>query len=96
MKSLQQSLDLGTQGRIIAAFTVEKIGTLFYRQVCCSLKKCFQTFEVVIAHGIDHLSGADDATPRERRRMHRRELRWLERAHQLGLLGTLLAPGGPT
>ena len=48
-----------------------------------------------IAHGIDHLGGSDDATPRERRQMHRRELRWLERAHQLGLLETVLAPGDP-
>lgn len=30
-----------------------------------------------IAHGFDHLSGADDQTPEERRRMRRRELRWL-------------------
>ena len=30
-----------------------------------------------LAHGFDHLSGADDATPRERARMRRRELAWL-------------------
>ncbi len=30
-----------------------------------------------IAHGIDHLHGADDATPKERQRMRRRELRWI-------------------
>jgi len=30
-----------------------------------------------LAHGCDHLSDADDATPAERRRMRRRELRWL-------------------
>jgi len=30
-----------------------------------------------IAHGLDHLSGADDATPATRRRMRQRELRWL-------------------
>ncbi len=32
-----------------------------------------------IAHGCDHLSGADDSTPDERRRMRRRELEWLRR-----------------
>ena len=30
-----------------------------------------------LAHGFDHLAGADDATPAERGRMRRRELRWL-------------------
>ncbi len=30
-----------------------------------------------IAHGIDHLSGADDFSPEEYMRMRRRELRWL-------------------
>ena len=32
-----------------------------------------------IAHGCDHLSGADDATPEQRRKMRRRELAWLNR-----------------
>ncbi|MBQ7251301.1 MAG: rRNA maturation RNAse YbeY [Kiritimatiellae bacterium] len=36
-------------------------------------------FALYLAHGIDHLTGADDATPPERRRMRRRELRWLGR-----------------
>jgi len=31
-----------------------------------------------LAHGIDHLSGADDATPADRARMRRRELRWIK------------------
>ncbi len=30
-----------------------------------------------LAHGCDHLAGADDATPRTRARMRRRELAWL-------------------
>lgn len=30
-----------------------------------------------IAHGLNHLTGADDGTPRERARMRRREMRWL-------------------
>ncbi len=32
-----------------------------------------------IAHGCDHLNDAEDATPAGRRRMRRRELRWLAR-----------------
>jgi len=30
-----------------------------------------------IAHGIDHLTGADDAIPAERKKMRRREMRWV-------------------
>jgi probable rRNA maturation factor len=30
-----------------------------------------------IAHGLDHLSGADDDTPQKRAAMHRTEKRWL-------------------
>ena len=30
-----------------------------------------------LAHGLDHLTGADDAEPSERRRMRSRELRWV-------------------
>ena len=30
-----------------------------------------------VAHGCDHLSGAEDGTPEERRRMRARECRWL-------------------
>ena len=30
-----------------------------------------------VAHGMDHLSGADDLKPRDYARMRRRELRWL-------------------
>ena len=32
-----------------------------------------------LAHGCDHLAGADDGTPRERAAMRRRELAWLRR-----------------
>jgi rRNA maturation RNase YbeY len=32
-----------------------------------------------LAHGCDHLTGADDITPRERARMRRRELAWLRK-----------------
>lgn len=46
-----------------------------------------------LAHGCDHLRGADDGTAAEQCRMRRRELRWLGEAQTLGLLrGLLLAP----
>ena len=32
-----------------------------------------------LAHGFDHLTGADDRTPKERAHMRRRELAWLKR-----------------
>lgn len=31
-----------------------------------------------LAHGLDHVAGADDATPAHRRAMHRRENAWLD------------------
>ena len=43
-----------------------------------------------IAHGCDHLSGEDDQTQFTRRRMRRRELRWLAEASRLNLLAGLL------
>lgn len=42
-----------------------------------------------IAHGCDHCTGADDNMPNERRRMRRRELRWLRDAFRQRLLGRL-------
>lgn len=35
-----------------------------------------------IAHGIDHLSGADDLSPKDYERMRRRELRWLKQLEE--------------
>ncbi len=43
-----------------------------------------------LAHGCDHLAGADDATPRQRATMRRRELGWLRAAANAGLLQGLL------
>jgi rRNA maturation RNase YbeY len=37
-----------------------------------------QELALYLAHGFDHLTGADDATPRQRSAMRRRERRWLE------------------
>ena len=34
-----------------------------------------------VAHGMDHLSGADDHTPADRARMRRRELAWVAAAY---------------
>ncbi len=45
-----------------------------------------------LAHGIDHLHGADDATPPLRRTMRRRELRWLKRLAQQGFAFETLLP----
>ena len=39
-----------------------------------------------IAHGCDHLSGAEDRNVTERARMRRRELVWLKKARMTGLL----------
>ena len=36
-----------------------------------------QELALYLAHGFDHLTGADDATPAARARMRRRELAWL-------------------
>jgi probable rRNA maturation factor len=36
-----------------------------------------------IAHGFDHLSGADDNTPAKRAAMRRTELRWLDELNDL-------------
>ena len=41
-----------------------------------------------LAHGFDHLTGADDRTPAERSRMRRRELAWLRRLPLTPLLQT--------
>ncbi len=43
-------------------------------------------FALYLAHGCDHLAGHDDRTAGERRKMRRRELRWLNEAAELNLL----------
>lgn len=43
-------------------------------------------FALYLAHGCDHLSGADDATPAQRKRMRDRELRWLRQLEYTDLL----------
>jgi len=42
-----------------------------------------------LAHGCDHLTGANDRTLRERRRMRQRELLWIRRARRAGLMDGL-------
>lgn len=41
-----------------------------------------------LAHGMDHLTGADDGAPAERARMRRRELGWLRRLALTALFQT--------
>jgi len=43
-----------------------------------------------IAHGCNHLTGAEDAEAAGRSRMRRRELRWLKQAGALGLTRELI------
>jgi len=43
-----------------------------------------------MAHGCDHLAGADDATVPQRRCMRSRELRWVKEAEEQGLLCRML------
>ncbi len=44
-----------------------------------------------LAHGCNHLGGANDATPRARAAMRRRELGWLRQAAARGLLAGLFS-----
>lgn len=46
-----------------------------------------------IAHGFDHLTGADDHSPAERRRMRQRELRWLRSPACRDAITTLVPAG---
>jgi len=46
-------------------------------------------FALYLAHGCDHLAGHDDRTAQERKKMRRRELRWLKQAVKLNLLSGL-------
>lgn len=42
-----------------------------------------QELALYLAHGLDHLTGADDATPATRAQMRRRERAWLREASNL-------------
>ncbi len=46
-------------------------------------------FALYVAHGCDHLSGADDATDSERKKMRRRELNWLKELNHANLITNL-------
>ena len=39
--------------------------------------------ELYVAHGMDHLSGADDHAPADYARMRRRELKWMGDLHEI-------------
>lgn len=45
-----------------------------------------------LAHGCDHLAGAEDDTPARKRAMLRREREWVRRAAAEGLVEGLFAP----
>ncbi len=45
-----------------------------------------------IAHGCDHITGEDDATPEQRQRMRRRELRWLKMPEIQSLIPNTITP----
>lgn len=47
-----------------------------------------------LAHGCDHLTGANDRTLMQRRRMRRRELLWIQRARRAGFMAGLWAAKG--
>ena len=49
-------------------------------------------FALYLAHGCDHLSGADDQHPEEKLAMRRRELAWLKEAKEQKLLEHLIEP----
>ena len=46
-----------------------------------------------IAHGCDHITGEDDATPEQRARMRRRELRWLRKPQIRELATSIIRVG---
>ena len=48
---------------------------------------CEQELLLYVAHGLDHLTGADDATPAARAKMRRRELAWVRAADRKGTQG---------
>ena len=47
-------------------------------------------FALYIAHGFDHLSGAEDYTDEARAAMHATEHGWLKKANELGLINNLI------
>ncbi len=47
-----------------------------------------------LAHGCDHLAGAEDDTPPRRQQMRRRELHWLKEAESHGLIPDSRQPKG--
>jgi len=62
------------------------VGELFVnveRAVCAAPRRAGWSADrelaLYLAHGFDHLTGADDHAPRERARMRRREMGWLKR-----------------
>lgn len=65
------------------------VNLVMAQEVGSRFKGCDHELALYMAHGCDHLSGAEDGTPSLRRRMRRRELRWLAQASRLCLLDGL-------
>ena len=66
------------------------------RALCAAPKRAgwspLKELLLYIAHGMDHLSGADDRTPRERASMRRRELGWVGKFLPIVLAAFLALP----
>lgn len=66
----------------------------------CAVRKGFpgrksgadKELALYLAHGCNHLTGAEDRDPLSRARMRRRELRWLKQAEAEGLIDGLITP----
>lgn len=70
-------------------------------EIFINIQRCFDVggrfdgvdreLALYIAHGCDHITGGRDDAPADRRRMRRRERRWLAAAEEAGLTHHLLA-----
>ena len=79
----------GAHGEIIVnAALAQELGPHHWGRTGPGAAAC--ELALYVAHGCDHLMGADDATPTERARMRRRELRWLRDAADCGILDGLM------
>lgn len=82
--------DAGTRAEV--AVNVQRAiseGPRHWRNRSRPVAEC-RELALYLAHACDHLHGADDATPTQRQRMRQRELRWLRRAADQGLLNNIM------
>jgi len=88
MYSQMPGLDVGSSGELLV--NVERAVEEGRKRARKSTWSPSHELALYIAHGVDHLTGADDATPADRRRMRAREIRWVRSAERSGLLRGLL------